>query len=204
MPIAGGPSTRNMSTTKFTNPDNPATLRGVAGSLCPRQHAAPTIETSVKGRANARQKRYSAAGAIISLPVLSRLKIGVVHVSNTAHAATPLIQAMSRPSDTAFPISFFSDFMYALATIAVVAVVRNWNIIPTNPKMVVFGPRAASPMEDICPTQAVSTKDMRGSANTAPIAGRAKVTTCFKVRGSRFSSSTSSTTSTSGTSFCKP
>jgi hypothetical protein len=61
---------------------------------------------------------------------------------------------------------------------AVVAVVRNWKSMDTKPKTAVLGPSAASPTELICPTHAVSTSDMSGSASTAPSAGSAKLATC--------------------------
>eukprot|EP00959_Pyramimonas_sp_CCMP1952_P389445 8160516-Pyramimonas_sp.AAC.2 len=64
----------------------------------------------------------------------------------------------------------------------VVAVVRNMNIIPTNMKMVVLGPSAARPIEDTWPTQAVSTRDIKGSASTAPSAGTANAVICEPVQ----------------------
>ena len=68
-------------------------------------------------------------------------------------------------------------------TIAVVETVKNWNTMETNPKTAVLGPSAARPMALTCPTKAVSTRLISGSASAAPSAGSEKASTRDSVRG---------------------
>jgi len=100
--------------------------------------------------------------------------------SNTAVEIEPQSRAKLSASLTHcdmifWAISFRSEC--ALETIAVVLTLKNWKTMETKPNTAVFGPSAASPMELTCPTHAVSTKLIKGSANTAPRAGSEKIST---------------------------
>jgi hypothetical protein len=126
---------------------------------------------------------YSKAGPISSF--------GVYNISNSLDPnarrknvlRVPQRSAKERASETHCDFFAASPRSCARDTIAVVDTVKNWNTIETNPKTAVFGPSAASPIELTCPTQAVSTRLISGSASTAPNAGNEKLSTRDNARG---------------------
>ena len=92
-------------------------------------------------------------------------------------AASERVRDATRLFATSFRSSCARD------TIAVVETVKNWNTMETNPKTAVLGPSAARPMALTCPTKAVSTRLISGSASAAPSAGSEKASTRDSVRG---------------------
>ena len=103
---------------------------------------------------------------------------------SAAAQSAPHSSASESASETQrdfFATSFRSSC--ARDTIAVVETVKNWNTMETNPKTAVLGPSAARPMALTCPTKAVSTRLISGSASAAPSAGSEKASTRDSVRG---------------------
>jgi hypothetical protein len=81
--------------------------------------------------------------------VLSRVNTNSELPIINAVVMVPRITERTIPSETVCEISLCCPRACAFATIDVVAMVKKENIIDTNMKMVVLGPSAASPMDDI-------------------------------------------------------
>lgn len=147
--------------------------RGVFASCLPRQAPCATIRVRTAGTANDLILKYEVPAVTIALfaPMI-RKRDGAV-TCTSALTVTPMPKARPSAVPSVLLAQFFFPSARFFAMSPVVPVERKLNIWNTKLKMDVFGPSAARLSVLARPTQAVSMRDMSGSARSDPKAGSA-------------------------------